>query len=160
MFRAVSFRAGRRDKIVEKSLYDTDLYAWSNQQAELLRAGKLSALDVENLVEELESMGKQERRELVHRLEVLLLHLLKWQYQSNLRSNSWKYSIIVQRKDITKHLNHNPSLKPFVSEAIDEAYDTARLTAAGETGLPESTFPGNSPYSSEEIMSSEFWPPA
>jgi hypothetical protein len=86
------------------SLYDSDFFAWANEQASLLRAGKLSSADIENIAEEIESMGKSEKRELVSRLTILLLHLLEWQSQPGLRGNSWRYTIKVQRR-ATRHFN-------------------------------------------------------
>ena len=140
------------------SLYENDFYAWANEQAALLRAGKLDASDIEHIALEIESMGKTEKRELISRLAVLLLHLLKWQFQSGLRGNSWRYSIIVQRRDIARHLSDNPSLRSKLDEAIEDAYGNARYSAAGETGLPEQTFPVDCRYSFDQIMDQTFWP--
>jgi len=140
------------------NLYETDFYAWANQQAELLRAGRLSAADVENIAEEIESMGKTEKRELANRLVVLLLHLLKWRFQPVRRGSSWEATVRVQRRDLTVHLVDNPSLKAKVPEAIEQAYGNALIQAADETGLPESTFPAECPWSFETIMDAEFWP--
>ena len=123
------------------TLYDTDFYAWSNQQAALLRAGKLSQADIENIAEEIESMGRSEKRELVSRLTVLLLHILKWQHQSKGRGSSWEASIKGQRLDIEQHLRDNPSLKSQLQEAIAYAYRRALIDVVGETKLPEATFP-------------------
>src|ERR1700679_4004614 len=92
------------------SLYETDFFAWANEQASLLRAGNLSSADIEHIAEEIESMGKSEKRELVSRLTVLLLHLLKWQFRPGLRGNSYRYTIKVQRRDLARHLADNPSL--------------------------------------------------
>ncbi|KAA0574566.1 DUF29 domain-containing protein [Azospirillum sp. B21] len=140
------------------NLYDTDFYAWANEQAALLRAGKLSAADIEHIAEEIESMGRSEKRELVNRLSVLLLHLLKWQFQPDRRGRSWTSTIRVQRVDLTSHLQDNPSLKAKLREAIQEAYVKAVITAAGETDLPESTFPEACPWTFEQMMDPSFWP--
>ncbi len=142
----------------KSALYDQDFYAWANEQAALLRAGKLSAADIEHIAEEIESMGKAEKRELVNRLTVLLLHLLKWQFQPVRRSNSWRATIRVQRLELSRHLRDNPSLKPKVPEAIADAHVTAVIQAADETGLPESAFPATCPWSFEQVMDAEFWP--
>lgn len=139
-------------------LYDTDFYAWANQQAALLRAGKLSEADVANIAEEVESMGRGEKRELVRRLGVLLLHMLKWRYQPERRSASWEASITVQRRDIARHLHDNPSLKAKVAEAIEDAYGDAALMAMGETNLPKATFPAECPWTWGEISDQGFWP--
>ena len=98
-------------------------------------------LDVPNLVEEIESLGRQQRSELRNRLSVLLMRLLKWEYQSNRRSRSWNTTIRIQRIDIARLIKESPSLKPYLSEAIDDAYKTAVIAAADETGLSEATFP-------------------
>ncbi len=140
------------------SLYDKDFYAWANEQAALLRDGKLDAADIENIAEEIESMGKGEKRELVSRLTILLLHLLKWRYQPERRTTSWESTIQVQRNDLGDHLEDNPSLKSKLDEAIGKGYRDAALIAIGETGLPKSTFPAICPWSFEQMMDLEFWP--
>ena len=139
-------------------LYDQDFYAWANEQAELLRAGNLSAADIEHIAEEIESMGKTEKRELVSRLTVLLLHLLKWRYQPNLQGPSWRTTIVNQRFDIVDHLDDNPSLKSLLAEAMTRAYRKAIRDAGLETGLPEATFPTTCPWTFEQIMDETFWP--
>ncbi|HEX3994029.1 MAG TPA: DUF29 domain-containing protein, partial [Acetobacteraceae bacterium] len=123
------------------TLYDTDFYAWTAEQAALLRAGRLSEADVENIAEEIESMGRSERRELVSRLSVLLLHLLKWRYQPGFRGNSWRLSIEEQRLQLLDHLNENPSLKSQLDNLMRSAYRSGRLQAEKETGLERATFP-------------------
>jgi hypothetical protein len=140
------------------SLYEQDFYAWANEQAALLRAGQLSAADIEHIAEEIESMGKTEKRELVSRLTVLLLHLLKWQYQPDRRGNSWKRSIATSRDQLTDHLADNPSLKAKLKDATTLAYRYARRDAATETGLDDSSFPAVCPWSFEQLMDVDFWP--
>jgi Domain of unknown function DUF29 len=98
---------------VKSPLYDRDFFAWSRQQAELLRAGKLAQADIEHIAAEIDSMGRTEKRELISRLSVLLLHLLKWRYQPDKRGPSREASIRVQRK-LADHLDDNPSLKPLL----------------------------------------------
>ena len=142
------------------NLYDQDFYAWANEQAGLLRAGKLTQADIEHIAEEIENMGKTEKRELVSRLTVLLLHLLKWQYQPGHRGASWQATIRVQRRDLARHMRDNPSLKAVVPEAIVDAYGDAIIEAGAETGFPESTFPATSPWSFEQVMDENFWPPS
>ena len=109
-------------------LYDRDFYAWANEQAALLRAGKLSDADVANIAEEIESMGRSEKRELVSRLVVLLLHLLKWQYQPARRGRSWQVTIENTRDELDRHMIDNPSLKAKLPEAMKwlEAQPTFR----------------------------------
>lgn len=138
------------------SNYERDFYAWANEQAALLRAGKVSSADIENIAEEIESMGRGEKRELVNRLDVLLLHLLKWEFQPGFRSQSWRASIREQRIRLTTHLNDNPSLKSKLDEAIAEAYQLAIIEAGRETGLPESAFPSRCPYSFAQAMDADF----
>ena len=138
--------------------YERDFYAWANEQAALLRAGQLDAADIEHIALEIESMGKTEKRELANRLAVLLLHLLKWQYQPKRRGASWQATIRVQRRDLTIHLADNPSLKARLPEAIDQAYGNAVIEAAAETNCPEETFPQACPWSFEQIMDELFWP--
>jgi hypothetical protein len=142
----------------DPSLYDQDFYAWANEQAALLRAGKLSAADIEHIAEEIESMGKTEKRELVSRLSVLLLHLLKWQFQPMLRGTSWAATIRIQRRDLARHMLDNPSLKAKVAEAIKDAYGNAVIGAGAETGLSEATFPAECHWSFDQIMTDDFWP--
>jgi hypothetical protein len=139
-------------------LYDHDFYAWANEQAALLRSGKLSSADIENIAEEIESMGKTEKRELVSRLAVLLMHLLKWQYQPLLQGPSWRTTIVNQRFEIADHLTDNPSLKSQLSEAMTRAYRRATGEGALETGLPQKTFPATCPWSFDQIMDEGFWP--
>ncbi|EXJ14923.1 DUF29 domain-containing protein [Imhoffiella purpurea] len=140
------------------SLYETDFHAWANEQVALLRDGRLSEADVDNIIEEIDSMGRSEKRELVNRLVVLLLHLLKWRFQPGLRGNSWRLSIKEQRLRLESHLADNPSLKSKLDESIGRAYRLAMIEAERETGLPESTFPSECPFSFEHIMDEGFWP--
>jgi len=139
-------------------LYDRDFYAWANEQAALLRDGKLTQADIEHIAEEIESMGKTEKRELISRLTVLILHLLKWQYQPMLKGQSWRATIRVQRRDLAGHLGDNPSLKTLLPEAIERAYGNAVIEAEAEIGLPESTFPATCPWPFEQMMDADFWP--
>jgi hypothetical protein len=139
------------------SLYEKDFYAWANEQAALLRAGNLAAADIENIAEEIESMGRSEKRELVSRLAILLLHLLKWQFQPELRGNSRRLSVEIQRHRLASHLKDNPSLKSRLTEAITEAYGLAILEAARETGRSKISFPPTCPWAFEQMMDAGFW---
>ncbi len=138
--------------------YESDFYAWANEQASLLRSGNLAQADIENIAEEIESMGRSEKRELVSRLTILILHLLKWQFQPVKRGSSWETSIKVQRIQIVSHIEDNPSLKTKIEECILTAYRVAILEAVDETGLQKTIFPAFCPYSFEQIMSNDFWP--
>jgi len=139
-------------------LYERDFHAWAHQQAALLRAGNLVAADIAHIAEEIESMGRTEQRELESRLAILLLHLLKWQFQPTRRGTSWQATIRVQRRDLARHIDRNPSLKPKVPEAIAYAYENARIEAAAETGLHEAGFPPQCPWLFDQIMAETFWP--
>jgi hypothetical protein len=142
----------------KSALYDQDFYAWSNQQAALLRAGQLQQADIEHIAEEIESMGKTEKRELISRLTVLLLHLLKWRFQPSNRGASWEASIRVQRNRLVDHLDDNPSLRPLTPNAVKAAYRDAVLEAIAETGLPASTFPETCPWTFEQALDPGSWP--
>jgi hypothetical protein len=139
-------------------LYDQDFFAWSRHQAELLRAGHLAEADLEHIAEEIESMGRTEKRELISRMNVLLLHLLKWRYQPDKRGASWEASIRVQPNRLADHLDDNPSLKPLLPQALTSAYRDAALEAIAETGLPGVTFPGTCPWTVEQALDAGFWP--
>ena len=143
---------------MKNSLYDRDFYAWANEQAALLRAGRLAEADIENIAEEIESMGRSEKRELINRLTVLLLHLLKWQFQPALHGNSWRLTIEEQRYRLEDHLKDNPSLKAQLGQAMRDAYRLALVEAQRETGLARSTFPSDCPYTFDQAMSPDFWP--
>ena len=140
------------------SLYDTDFFAWANAQAALLRSGRFAAADIEHIAEEIESMGRSEKRELLSRLALLLMHLLKWQVQTTLRGNSWRATIKVLRREIGRHLADSPSLAARLPEVLTDAYGDAVLLAARESGLAESAFPASSPWTFGEIMDDGFWP--
>ncbi|MGG6238135.1 DUF29 domain-containing protein [Nodosilinea sp. AN01ver1] len=141
-----------------KSLYDSDFYAWTQQQAKLLRSAQLDELDTLHVAEELEAMGRSEKRELASRLEVLLMHLLKWCYQPNLRSRSWQLTIKEQRLRLAAHLAENPSLKALLLDYLDSAYQLAVVSAERETGLDR--FPDRCPYTLDQVFDPTFLPEA
>src|ERR1700678_2809425 len=138
--------------------YQQDFYAWAMGQAALLRAGRLDAADVANIAEEIESMGRGEKRELVNRLTILLMHLLKWHFQPGFRSASWNSTIREQRIRLRNHLSDNPSLRAKLDEAFAQPYELAVVGAARETVLPEADFPKASPYRFEQAVDDKFWP--
>jgi Domain of unknown function DUF29 len=140
------------------SLYETDFYAWTQEQAKLLRDQQWDHVDLENIIEEIESLGRQERSELRNRLTVLLGHLLKWQFQPDMRSRSWQLTIQEQRLQILDHIQENPSLKPYVAEAMQKAYRRSVLVAANETSLGIEVFPEVCPYGFEEAIDDSFFP--
>ena len=143
---------------MDTGLYERDFYAWAMQNAHLMRLGKLSEIDVQNIAEELESMGKSEKRAFMNRLAVLIAHLLKWQFQPEIRSSSWKYSIKEQRASLHDLLEDSPSLSADIDQKLKKAYSKALIIAAGETGLVESTFPPACPYSFSQTVDDSFWP--
>jgi hypothetical protein len=135
-----------------QTLYEQDFYAWTVQQTELLRAGRWESLDVENLIEEMEALGRQERRELKNRLGILLGHLLKWRYQPDARSKSWWATIFEQRQEILQLLKENPSLKPYLPEAIALAHPQGLAIVIRETPLTLKQLPESCPFSMFEIL--------
>lgn len=138
--------------------YEKDFYAWAIHNAQLLRERKLSEIDIENIAEEIESMGKSEKRELISRLAVLLAHLLKWEFQSERRGNSWKYTIKEQRLRLRELIKESPSLKKSLEENLNQAYEHALIIAIGETDLSEKTFPQKCPFSLEQAFDQSFFP--
>lgn len=144
--------------MTRSALHDRDFYAWTKEQAALLRSGRLAEADIEGVAEEIESMGKAEKRELVSRLTVLLIHLLKWRFQPVGRGNSWRLSIANSRDEIIDHLDDNPSLKSQIGLAMATAYRYARRKAALETGLSEESFPLGCPWSFDQAVDAGFWP--
>jgi hypothetical protein len=143
-----------------ETLYNRDFYLWTQRTAKLLAEGKFSDLDIVNLVEEIESMGRNEKRELKNCLIVLLMHLLKWKYQPGKRSESWRSTISDRRIYLELLLEDSPSLKPFLPEVFDKCYQKARLKAASETGIRQDIFPVQSPFTLEETLSFEYLPEA
>jgi len=143
----------------DRVTYDTDFAAWALYSAQLLREGKLSQLDVEHIAEELEGMSASERRELLNRLQVLLLHLLKHQYQPERRGKSWLLTINHQRTAIERLLEQSPSLGRFLDpETLDKVYGKAVRDTAIETDLERHLFPVSCPYRLEEILDEDWLP--
>jgi len=142
------------------TLYDQDFYAWTQRQIELLRSGQWGELDIANLVEEIESLGRQERQELRNRLGVLIGHLLKWHYQPEARTKSWAATVQEQRRRIQRHLKENPSLKPCLAEAIAIGYEDGLDLINRETPLDPTQLPQVCPFSEADIFEQPIsWPP-
>jgi Domain of unknown function DUF29 len=141
-------------------LYEQDFYAWCLTTATLIREGKWHDVDPEALAEEVESLGKSQHRELASRLDVLVMHLLKWCYQPEKRQegHSWRSTIRTQRRELRRLLQQNPSLEPLVSIVIADGYADARLEASDETRLPLATFPESCPWPVAQVLDADFWP--
>ncbi len=128
--------------------------------AQVLRKSRPAGLDWENVSEEIESLGRNDKRSIDSNLGVVLLHLLKWQRQSDKRKPGWKSSIAEHRARIHKLIGESPSLRGYPTEVLREEYNLARLKAADETGLPEHTFPETCPFAIEQVLDEGFWPEA
>ena len=139
-------------------LYEQDFFAWANLQSQLLREGRVTEADLDHIAEEIEDLGKSRREELRNRLAVLLLHLLKWEYQPGHRSRSWQLTLNEQRARIVEHLDEHPSLRPLLGDSIARGYGHALLRAERETGLALSTFPVTCPYREADILDPGFLP--
>jgi len=138
------------------NLYDIDFYAWTQEQSALLSLGQWQSLDIDNLVEEIESLGKQQKQELRNRLSVLIGHLLKWEFQPELRGKSWRATIIEQRDRITLHLKDNSSLKSYLDEAVTDAYKLALSLVVRETPFDYPDLPADCPYAIAQILDPQF----
>jgi len=141
---------------MQSNLYETDFYAWTLEQSQLLQEGNFKHLDIANLVEEIESLGKQQRQELRNRLGVLIGHLLKWDYQPGKRSKSWRVTIQIQRREIEDLLEDNPSLKSYLPEAIVKGYRAGLSLVALETPLDYQDLPQECPYALDQLLDSGF----
>lgn len=139
---------------------DEDFALWCAQQGESLRAGRLDRLDLDNLAEEIESLGRSERYEIESRMKVLLVHLLKWRFQPDQRKGGWKSSIREQRGRIARRIGQSPSLRDYPAEVLAEEYSYAVPQAADETGLPEDVFPSDCPFTIEQVLDPDWLPEA
>jgi hypothetical protein len=140
--------------------YDEDFHAWAIQSAALIRQGRLAELDLDHIAEELESMGASDRRELLNRLQILVMHLLKYQFQPERRSKSWKLTIVHQRTAIERLLKQSPSLRRLLEnpEELQDVYRKAVREAVLETDLDRCVFPLECPYGVDDMLNDEFWP--
>ena len=140
--------------------YDKDFYGWVNEQAQLIKSGALAQLDVDNLLEEVESMGRSELEQLETRLELLVMHLLKWRFQSDRQSRSWLLTIKEQRQRINRLISRSPSIKHPMSQEgfLDSVWEYAIVQAAKETGFEESMFPATPIRPLVEIVDLDFLP--
>jgi hypothetical protein len=144
------------EKTMQTNLYEADFYAWTLEQSKLLQNGDLQKLDIINLVEEIESLGKQQRQELRNRLGILLGHFLKWDYQPDKRSKSWRVTIREQRREVLRLLQENPSLKLYLEEAIAYAYQSGLDLVARETPLDYQDLPVDCLYTLDQLFDFNF----
>src|SRR4051812_47430273 len=138
--------------------YGKDFYAWAIEQASLLRQGRLAEIDLENVAEEIESLGRSAKSELVNRLGVLMAHLLKWHLQPDYRGTSWRLTIEEQRDEIRSHLDDNPSLKATLEDSFERGFRKALRRAQRETGLGRQAFPAATPWTQEQVLDETFYP--
>ncbi len=148
----------RIDRLRALTPYETDYAQWCAEQSALLREGRVSDLDRENLAEEIESLGRSDRREIRSRMRVLIAHLLKWEFQPGHRCHSWQSSISEQRVWIEGIIKDSPSLRRYPSQVFDEAYKDALPLAIQETGLRKSQFPSEPPFTAKQALDGRFWP--
>lgn len=137
-------------------LYDRDVYAWSQEQARLLRAGSLDEIDADNIAEEILDVGSNEYDKLESALRILLAHMLKWDHQPEKRTRSWENTIREQRYRVEKQLRKNPSLKSQLEEAVHDGYRSAILLASSETDMDVDRFPPECPYDWDAIVNRPF----
>jgi hypothetical protein len=140
------------------SLYDRDLYAWSNEQARRLRLLKPTGVDWENVAEEIESLGRSDKVALASNLNVVLLHLIKWKYQPGKQKSGWRVSIREHRRRIERLTRGSPSLASLQAQVLDEEYAQARDDALDETGLRARAVPLRCPFTVEQVLDLRFLP--
>ena len=137
---------------VPSALYEGDFAAWAEAQAEALRAGRLDALDLPHLAEEIGDLSNRERDAIESHLETLVMHLLKWRYQPDRRSRSWEATIKVARRNIAKLLRRSPSLRRNLAASLNEIYPNARIRAGAVTGLADDAFPEACPFTLDQVI--------
>lgn len=136
--------------------YDDDFYAWTQDQAEKLRARRDNEVDWENVAEEIDSAGRSEKRSVRSNLHVVLVHLLKWQFQPEKRNGGWQASISEHRYRLALTLDDSPSLTEFPASVLPATYEAARREALIATRLSATAIPTVCPYSTEQVMDSAF----
>jgi hypothetical protein len=148
------------EETMNTTSYESDIVAWAHEQAALIRAGRFEYLDLANIAEEIEDVGKSEQREIASRMAVLLMHLLKWEYQPEFRGKSWSATIKTQRKLIIDHLDDVPSLRPKLSESkwLEKVWADARMNASKETRIGFDKFPEICPWSMEQVLQTDWLP--
>ncbi len=141
-----------------KTKREVDFYRWATEQVELLRAGRLAEADIESLIDEIESLGKSERRELDSRLRELMMHLIKWHWQPERRGNSWLISISKQRDGIRDVLDDSPSLNSNLANVACKAWPLAVRYAALEIGIDARVFPSECPWGLGDVLNEQWLP--
>lgn len=146
------------ERVRQRAFYDRDFARWSTEQSALIRQGRFDEVDLENVAEEIESLGRSDKREIRDHQEVLLRHLLKWEFQPQKRKAGWRSTILEQRRQIKLLIKESPSLKEYPASEIAWCYDLARMKAADETGLSDSVFPKRCGYEAGQILDEAFMP--
>ncbi len=149
---------GSQELVDVSKSYEIDFANWIADQVEKIRLQGDEGLDLSNISEELEALGRRDRRALKSHLRNLLVHLLKWQYQPQRRSDSWLRSIGNARAEIEDILSDSPSLKSFLEEQIDAEFEKARAQAIRETGLGSNSLPDDCPYKVAALVDDDFLP--
>lgn len=141
-------------------LYHQDIYLWTEEIARLLKARQFDEVDWQNVIEEIEALGRSERDKLLSSLKVLTWHLLKWKYQPTKRTDSWKRTILRERRNVEEYLEDTPSLKQFLVDAewMTKVYRRAVREAADETGLDKEAFPVENEFDLEQMLDADFLP--
>jgi len=143
---------------IEDTLYERDYYAWTEQQAALLQAGRFTEIDLAHLIEEVEDMGRSQRRAVKSALVVVLIHLLKYHFQRKHRTQSWRATLREHRRRLRDEFADSPSLRPYAEHVFAECYQDAREEAADETGLPFAAFPPACPFTLAQVLDRNFLP--
>lgn len=148
-----------RDDVAKlDDLYETDFYAWAMKTAGLVKQSRIHEVNWMHIAEELEDMGRSEKREMASRLEKLTAHLLKWVLQPERRSASWRGTITEQRAELERLFEDNPSLRQLAQAMLGKEYRRAVRRASDETGLPKDAFPPQCPFTVDEAMNEDYWP--
>ena len=143
---------------VEDTLYEQDYYAWTEQQVALLQTGRFAEIDLVHLIEEVEDIGKSQRRAVKSALLVVLIHLLKYRLQPTHRTQSWRVTLREHRRRLRDEFADSPSLTPYAERVLAECYQDAYEEAADEMGLPLAAFPPACPFTLEQVLDRNFLP--
>lgn len=140
------------------ALYEQDFFAWTQEQARLLSERRFDDLDLENLIDEVQSVGSSEKREIRNRCKVLVAHLLKWKFQPGHRGPSWRRTISEQRDQLADIVSTSPSLRGYLSSSVARSYGGATLDASSETGIAIGVFPRECSFTLEQALDPDFYP--